>query len=69
MDYREATTIVVQGRATDRVRVGEERAPAESPCPGCGAYYFDTHEAGCDYEECPACGGSLVACGCDQTGG
>jgi hypothetical protein len=36
-----------------RVRVGLEREPVESPCPGCGAYYFDFHEIACEYEERP----------------
>ncbi len=35
----------------ERVRVGLERDPVESPCPGCGAYYFDFHALGCDFEE------------------
>lgn len=34
-----------------RVRVGLERDPVESPCPGCGAYYFDLHAIGCELEE------------------
>jgi hypothetical protein len=46
-----------------RIRVGEETPPCESPCPGCGAYYYDFHEDGCEYEECAACGSPLAVCG------
>jgi rRNA maturation endonuclease Nob1 len=41
-----------------------ERDPEESPCPGCGVYYFDLHQPGCEFEECPVCGGQVVACTC-----
>jgi hypothetical protein len=61
---REAETITLRGVMYARVRVGEEKPPGESPCPGCGAYYFDLHGAGCEYEACPACGGPLATCGC-----
>jgi len=47
-----------------RLRVGQETPPCESPCPGCGAYYFAVHEDGCEYEQCLRCGGQLVACSC-----
>jgi hypothetical protein len=63
-DERDPETLSLGGVAYARVRVGEEKPPGESPCPGCGAYYFAFHAAGCEYEPCPACGGQLVACGC-----
>jgi hypothetical protein len=63
-DDRAPETIVLSGRAYARVRVGEEKPPCESPCPGCGAYYFDVHAPGCEFEQCPRCGGQLAACGC-----
>jgi hypothetical protein len=34
-----------------RIPVGLEREPVESPCPGCGAYFFDLHADGCAFEE------------------
>jgi hypothetical protein len=49
--------------AAGRLRVGEETPPCESPCPGCGAYYFAVHEPGCEYEQCAVCGAPLVDCG------
>jgi hypothetical protein len=48
-----------------RLRVGEETPPCESPCPGCGAYYFAAHAQGCEFEQCPRCGGARASCECD----
>jgi hypothetical protein len=56
--------ITIDGRAFRRVLFGEERSREESPCPGCGTYYFAAHAWGCEVEECPACGGALARCGC-----
>ena len=44
----------------ERIPFGMERDAEESPCPGCGVYYFDHHQPGCEYEECPVCGGQIV---------
>jgi len=57
-------TLILGGEAYARLRLGEEEPPGESPCPGCGAYYFVLHEAGCDGEQCPRCRGSIATCGC-----
>jgi hypothetical protein len=54
------------GDASGRLRVGEEAPPCESPCPGCGAYYFALHEDGCEYEQCARCGGPRISCDCDR---
>jgi len=54
----------IDGREWTRVRFGEERDVEESPCPGCGVYYGDLHEAGCDVEQCPRCAGQIITCGC-----
>ncbi|HEY8038882.1 MAG TPA: hypothetical protein VIF15_03780 [Polyangiaceae bacterium] len=60
----EAPTVPVGGSVLARLRVGEETPPGESPCPACGAYYFALHAWGCDFEQCPSCGGQLATCGC-----
>jgi hypothetical protein len=60
----EAPSLMLEGSERARLRVGEERPPVESPCPGCGAYYFALHATGCEDEQCPACGGQMVSCGC-----
>jgi hypothetical protein len=63
-DDGEVPTIRLDGVERPRLRVGEEKPPCESPCPGCSAYFFALHASGCDYEQCPACGGQLASCGC-----
>jgi hypothetical protein len=63
-DDRAPATVLLAGASYARVRVGEERPPCESPCPGCGAYYFDVHASGCEFEQCPRCGGAFASCGC-----
>jgi hypothetical protein len=60
----EMPTVSLDGVERARLQVGEERPPCDSPCPGCGAYYVALHATGCEYEQCPACGGQLVSCGC-----
>jgi hypothetical protein len=60
----ELPTVTLGGEAVARLRVGQERPACESPCPGCGAYYFSLHATGCDQEQCPRCGGQLDSCGC-----
>jgi hypothetical protein len=60
----EVPTVTLGGAELARLRVGEERPPVESPCPGCGSYYYALHASGCDYEQCPACGGQMASCAC-----
>jgi hypothetical protein len=62
----EGAVLILRGRPRQRLRLGEERTPGESPCPGCGTYYFHLHVLGCEMEECPACGGTLADCACDE---
>ena len=35
-------------------------------CPECGTVKGMRHHKGCDLEECPKCGGQMIACGCCQ---
>jgi hypothetical protein len=37
---------------------------ASHPCGGCGTAPGEVHHPGCDLEECPACRGQLLTCGC-----
>ncbi|MBK7396259.1 MAG: hypothetical protein IPJ34_08150 [Myxococcales bacterium] len=63
------SALVGYGREWTRLLFGEERDREESPCPGCGVYFFDEHEIGCELEECPRCGGPLAQCGCFELDG
>jgi hypothetical protein len=56
--------VATDGRKAPRVAFGGERFREDSPCPGCGTYYGDVHQWGCEIEECPFCGDSLPACDC-----
>jgi hypothetical protein len=60
----EGSTVILEEETFARLCVGEEHPPGESPCLGCGAYYFTLHATGCEYEQCPRCGGQLETCGC-----
>lgn len=38
-----------------------------SKCRDCGVLPGTLHQAGCDIERCPKCGGQYFACGCDDS--
>jgi hypothetical protein len=40
------------------------RPDTERPCHDCGCPPGGYHHPGCDSEECPACGGQAISCGC-----
>ncbi|GAC1352742.1 MAG: hypothetical protein NVS3B20_15690 [Polyangiales bacterium] len=58
------TTFIIDGEEHPRICFGAERSREDSPCPDCGTYYGDVHQVGCEVEECPKCGGQVVACSC-----
>ena len=49
--------------AADAAEAGVKRVPLPF-CPLCGVPVGASHHAGCEYEECPGCGGFLTACHC-----
>jgi hypothetical protein len=62
-------TITIDGVPYDRVRyVDTDRLDGDTgdpkPCPDCWAPDGTLHHPGCDVEECPACGGQGIGCGC-----
>ena len=62
-------TLTIGGRVYERVPFGKEQRDDEDynpqTCPDCAAPVAGLHHVGCDWEECPACGGQLLGCRCD----
>lgn len=41
-----------------------DAVPFGSICHDCKAEPGELHQDGCDVEQCPACGGQMITCGC-----
>jgi hypothetical protein len=67
------TTYAINGQIFQRIRYGEENCDwnAENfPCHDCGVLKGQYHVGpACDVEECPKCGGQVIACDCEYEGG
>jgi hypothetical protein len=61
--------ITIDGVERARLHFGAEKGFAEGafehPCHDCGIVVGQFHHDGCDLEQCPNCGGQLLACDCD----
>lgn len=56
-----------KGRKYKRIKFGESvRFPinGHKKCPDCQVEVGQYHHFGCDWEECPRCGGQLLTCKC-----
>jgi hypothetical protein len=61
--------VIVNDKVYPRIRCGEERnlimeMEDGERCHDCGALKGEYHHWNCDMEECPACHGQLIGCGC-----
>ena len=61
-DHPRAPKIELKGKVYDRIPFKPD--DPEWLCIDCEAAEGQIHELGCDTEDCPACGGQLIACGC-----
>jgi hypothetical protein len=65
------TRIEIAGKSFERVRYGfetEDWGADRGPCHDCGVARGELHIWGCDVERCPACGGQVIFCECDDLG-
>ena len=62
--------VTLDGRALRRIRLGDESADwwlgrePDRSCHDCSVFTGQLHHIGCDMEQCPVCGGQMLACGC-----
>jgi hypothetical protein len=58
--------LIIYGKPYEPIRCGDERRPMFSivPCGDCAVERGGVHHHGCDLEQCPACKGQLLSCGC-----
>jgi hypothetical protein len=68
----DADPLVIQGRLYEPIRWSRETGypgavgRATTPCHDCGVRVGGVHHHGCDTEECPACHGQAISCGCQD---
>lgn len=66
----EETHIDIAGKPFARIRYGNESedwgGADVGPCHDCGVVKGELHRWGCDVERCPACGGQVIFCECDD---
>ena len=63
--------IHIGGKVFDRIKCGSEEdfdsdMAENERCHDCGAKKGFYHHWGCDAERCPACGGQLISCDCED---
>ena len=67
MAAQKIVSLMQEGRAIPRIRYGDEHddwGVHTNTCPDCHVLKGEFHVPGCDFEECPVCGGELLCCEC-----
>ncbi|MGE5381428.1 MAG: hypothetical protein ACM3NT_10235 [Methylocystaceae bacterium] len=59
--------VQLNGRDYEPIPWGKGKNEIKDKCPGCGVSKDGYHHPGCDYEQCPCCGKTIISCNCDQT--
>ena len=68
-DGRGVSFVVIGGKKYERIKRGSKRDMFPTwygRCHDCGARRGQYHHMMCDVERCPACGGQMFLCGCDD---
>jgi hypothetical protein len=68
-DSCDCFSIEINGKTYNPIKYGEEKRwpkPQDNNhrCHDCGIKPGGYHHPGCDVEECPACHGQIISCGC-----
>jgi len=67
-----AEPLAILGKLYEPLPWGMERRfgrrTSRLACPDCAAPPGGVHHHGCDVEECPACRGQAISCGCGDVG-
>jgi len=56
----------INGKVVKRIPFGKGSLDSGNICSECAVLKGQIHVMGCDYEQCPICGDSLIYCKCNN---